>query len=792
MWDWLTANYSPTVLVSAWGAVVVGYAAFAVLERFFPANRRPSIRELGADIRINLTFLLLNPVAVLLGGLWSNTAVAYLGGPRFHLNLTPWGANPVYAFLLAFVPFFVFDFFYYWFHRCQHEWSWLWQEHRLHHTERALNVTTNFRHHWLEEFLRAFFIFLPMNWIVSITPTSSLVAAVVIRQWSSFFHANIRVGLGPLKGVVVGPQYHRIHHSIEPEHIGKNYAAFFPIWDRSFGTYCKPKRGEWPATGLPGATGVSGFGEIVSSPFVRWWRGLTGRAMDGDEVTQLPVDANLTPLLGEFAWHSVTLDPTIEQVSDAHYELVAGIFNKYGLECSGATQILEVGAYAHITGYQLHEKFGVHVELFDLSANNLRLGRQTAEQRGLPVDGVDRTAGDFHELPFEDGQFDLVYMSSSLHHTWRWNRVLSEMIRVLAPGGIMFLENEPCRREFCFNKFRTNRQDSFTPFEKKLEDLGIIRTVAEAYLGSRLETSFQMVENQNIPLQELIAAVRSCCSILDLQLQPADCMGWLEHEMVQRAKQPSADVGKWLSDTLSNSVEQARPMWSANDRGLGFSLPTSTEIRSLSTQTARSLKRLPADNDSPEYIQALSDIFGASVRILAQKHGKKQKAAQGLLLTTHPEVENVRIAFPQETARLLQPGTLLTPDTQTADPEELEKIFPPSEWRMEGMPNTLRVVVPVVALPHIDLPSSKAHRILVLLRLYAVYSECPYTVTLENGTRELGRLSIFQTGSVLLSGIVERGEVSTAVRLNLKTKPLGPGSVPVGSVRVGYLGALMM
>ena len=276
MWQWLQANYSLAALWSAWGSVVLGYAGFLVLERLLPAYRNPGSPELAADVRANLAFFLLDPVALLVGGFLAGAVARQLGGPLFRLDLTLFGGGPVIKFVFAFIPFFAFDFFYYWFHRSQHAWPWLWQVHRLHHSEHYLNVTTNYRHHWLEDFFRAFFIFLPMNWLIAISPVYSIVAALLIRQWSSFFHANIRVSLGPLTAVLCGPQYHRIHHSIESHHVGKNYAAFFPLWDRIFGTYWRPAKGEWPETGLPDTNGVWGFREVLFSPFVGWWQRIIG------------------------------------------------------------------------------------------------------------------------------------------------------------------------------------------------------------------------------------------------------------------------------------------------------------------------------------------------------------------------------------------------------------------------------------------------------------------------------------------------------------------------------------
>lgn len=278
MWDWLLSRYSPAALWGAWGAILIGYAAFLVLERLIPAQRNPNAGEFATDVRANGAYFLLGPISVLAGGWLSSPVAGLLGGPLFRVDLRALATGPFSAFLLAFVPLLVFDFFYYWFHRLQHQWDWLWEIHQLHHSEPALNVTTNFRHHWLEEFFRSFFILLPMNWLVALGPATSAVAGLFIGQWSSFFHANIRVSLGPLTSVITGPQYHRIHHSIEPRHFRRNYAAFFPLWDWVFGTYFRPAKGEWPEVGLGGTTGVLNLGEVLLSPFVGWWRRLARRS----------------------------------------------------------------------------------------------------------------------------------------------------------------------------------------------------------------------------------------------------------------------------------------------------------------------------------------------------------------------------------------------------------------------------------------------------------------------------------------------------------------------------------
>jgi ubiquinone/menaquinone biosynthesis C-methylase UbiE len=194
---------------------------------------------------------------------------------------------------------------------------------------------------------------------------------------------------------------------------------------------------------------------------------------------------NYQALVGECAWHSLTVDPTLKAVSDGHYEYIANSLRHYGRLVEGRTvRILEVASYAHTTGYRLQQELGCDVTLFEISARALELGRSMAETEGIAA-RPQLVAGDFHTLPFETNSFDVVYISSALHHTWKYETVISELQRVLAPGGLLLLLNEPCHRQCCFYGFRTNRPANFTKFESSLNDLGIIRTFAEPYLGSR-------------------------------------------------------------------------------------------------------------------------------------------------------------------------------------------------------------------------------------------------------------------------------------------------------------------
>ena len=60
-----------------------------------------------------------------------------------------------------------------------------------------------------------------------------------------FIHSNIKTNLGPLRYVIISPQAHRVHHSIEEKHYDKNFGVTFSIWDQLFNTFYR-KYDEYP------------------------------------------------------------------------------------------------------------------------------------------------------------------------------------------------------------------------------------------------------------------------------------------------------------------------------------------------------------------------------------------------------------------------------------------------------------------------------------------------------------------------------------------------------------------
>lgn len=143
-----------------------------------------------------------------------------------------------------------FDFFYYWLHRAQHHFPFLWRFHRFHHSDVSISAVSSFRHHWMEEVFRYFAIVIPLLVVFGRPEQAAPLLGLAMGGFGLFVHWNTRVDLGFLSGVVVGPRYHRVHHSIETAQINRNFATFFPVWDRIFGTQWLPREGDHPKTGV--------------------------------------------------------------------------------------------------------------------------------------------------------------------------------------------------------------------------------------------------------------------------------------------------------------------------------------------------------------------------------------------------------------------------------------------------------------------------------------------------------------------------------------------------------------
>lgn len=171
--------------------------------------------------------------------------------------------------LAVLISTFILDFFYYWFHRAFHRSRFLWQMHLLHHSDENMNMLTAQRGHIFEGLFAPIFITIPMAFLFELPAVEIAVLSLVPQMYQFLAHSNIRLGYGPLWWLIISPDYHRIHHSIEREHVDRNFTNWFPIWDILFGTVHVPVKGERPRTGVAGVE-VDTLAGAYLLPFRGW------------------------------------------------------------------------------------------------------------------------------------------------------------------------------------------------------------------------------------------------------------------------------------------------------------------------------------------------------------------------------------------------------------------------------------------------------------------------------------------------------------------------------------------
>ena len=139
---------------------------------------------------------------------------------------------------------------YYWLHRAQHHFLWLWRFHRVHHSITEMSATSSY-HHFTEDLFQFMAVTVPMSFLLGVEsgPVPWIVLTVASTH-AYFVHSSANINIGLLRYVIGDNRFHRIHHSLEERHFNRNFGTITPLWDVLFGTAWFPKSGEWPRVGL--------------------------------------------------------------------------------------------------------------------------------------------------------------------------------------------------------------------------------------------------------------------------------------------------------------------------------------------------------------------------------------------------------------------------------------------------------------------------------------------------------------------------------------------------------------
>jgi sterol desaturase/sphingolipid hydroxylase (fatty acid hydroxylase superfamily) len=230
-----------------------GFALVGVWEALAPQR----VLTLSRYLRwgSNLGLVVLN--TVLLRLLWPAAAVgvaAYCAangwGVLNHFQVPFWLAVPLAVIAMDVVIWLQ--------HVMVHAVPALWRLHRVHHADLDYDLTTGSRFHPVEIVLSMLIKFATIT-VLGPPIVAVVIFEVVLSTAAMFNHGNIRLPATldrVLRWVIVTPDMHRVHHSIEDDETNSNFGFNLSWWDRLLGTYREqPRAGQLGMTfGIHGHT----------------------------------------------------------------------------------------------------------------------------------------------------------------------------------------------------------------------------------------------------------------------------------------------------------------------------------------------------------------------------------------------------------------------------------------------------------------------------------------------------------------------------------------------------------
>jgi sterol desaturase/sphingolipid hydroxylase (fatty acid hydroxylase superfamily) len=153
-------------------------------------------------------------------------------------------------------------------HRIMHT-RWLWPAHAAHHSDRALDWTTEFRFHPIEVLVSTTLQILVVV-LCGISGHSVILFAIIVLGMGCFQHANVSFSAiidAYLARVLITPRLHRVHHALEDGKYERNFGVIVPWWDWLFRTYQSPADEREFGVEEIGEQGSLGLNNVLLLPF---------------------------------------------------------------------------------------------------------------------------------------------------------------------------------------------------------------------------------------------------------------------------------------------------------------------------------------------------------------------------------------------------------------------------------------------------------------------------------------------------------------------------------------------
>lgn len=210
------------------------FTSMSLWELRRPYRRLSQLRRERWSINLGLTALNSLLVWITVGGIsYATACFAAAQG----VGMLYWFALPEWAAVI--LTLLVLDFTVYVQHILFHAVPLLWRLHRVHHADLGFDATTGLRFHPIEIFL-SLGLKAAVIMLVGATPWAVVAFEVLLNASSVFNHGNVALPLRIdwwLRWLLVTPDMHRIHHSMQEMETNSNFGFSVSWWDRLCGTY---------------------------------------------------------------------------------------------------------------------------------------------------------------------------------------------------------------------------------------------------------------------------------------------------------------------------------------------------------------------------------------------------------------------------------------------------------------------------------------------------------------------------------------------------------------------------
>lgn len=161
-----------------------------------------------------------------------------------HLALFALPADSVWVWAGALL---LYDFCYYWLHRCGHRVNILWAAHVVHHQSEHYNLSTALRQTG-SGVLLGWLFYLPLA-LLGVPLQVFVVVALIDLLYQFWVHTEQIGRLGWYDRVFCSPSNHRAHHAVNDRYLDRNYGGILIVWDRLFGSFVEEDDRDPPVYG---------------------------------------------------------------------------------------------------------------------------------------------------------------------------------------------------------------------------------------------------------------------------------------------------------------------------------------------------------------------------------------------------------------------------------------------------------------------------------------------------------------------------------------------------------------